>query len=140
MIDGLRQHPWLQLAAHRDRATVSLLLDCEMCKRIPNVERRQNMGCPYEEPPIMKGPGGWRHPGYDGPAPEVCPGYTTKLPAVRERTWHLHWLKAGGFGALVAELGREPTTEDMAELRVLESNTVASESWAMKHPPDKEQP
>lgn len=126
------------MAAHRDKATVALLLDCDYCKRVTRTEQRQMWGCAYEPPLVNIRPRGWRHNGNeDAPEPTHCPGYTTKLPEVSARTWQLHWLKVGGYGMLVAKLGREPTERDIFELELIDAASATAESWSVKNPPER---
>ena len=64
---------------------------------------RQGWACGYELPPapgapVMAWSGG---PGYDGPAPTVCAGYTTSLPETIEiaRAWK--WWQKGELARFV---------------------------------------
>jgi len=70
---------------------------------------RQFMGCGFAPPPDLSVPvDPWTPPGFKGPAPSTCPGYTTKLPEVTEAARaRFHWEK----GALGHVIGDEPATE-----------------------------
>jgi hypothetical protein len=88
VIEGARHLPWLELAARDNPQTVAHLRNCETCKMERSVASRQEMGCGFEPPSPFALP--WRHPGYEGEPPTVCPGYTTALPEAREIAW-AHW-------------------------------------------------
>lgn len=142
MIEGLLQTPWINLQARRDRRAVELLRDCNRCKQTNSREVRQTMACPYEAPIEGAEPAGV-HPGFleehgAKAMPSTCAGYTTKLPAVEERTWHLHWLKLGGGAMLEAALGSPPTERDLRELRLLEAETERVAAWEARNPVRKE--
>lgn len=81
--------------ANRQELAIS---DCDKCKAMMTKEQRQSLGCGYEPkherlPVVVWSPPSGRN-AYSGPAPTICPGYTTSLPEVIEAAiTRAHWLK-----------------------------------------------
>lgn len=50
---------------------------------------RLSMACGFE--PLSAGAQAWTGLGYDGPAPTICAGYTTRLPEVIEGARAANW-------------------------------------------------
>lgn len=125
MIEGVRLLPWLQEAAHRDRAAVAVYLDCEKCMRDQSTEARRLMGCGYmADAPLPAG----RPPGYESDL-TVCMGYSTSLPEVietsRARLW---WDK----GALRDWCEDEPPTPALRiAIEEMEAQVHAAQSHGM---------
>jgi hypothetical protein len=111
---------------------MALLTDCETCMQGNDPQTRQAMGCGYE-PPVELAPSVWCPPsgraGYQGRPPTVCPGYTTKLPEVREAVQaHAHWNK----GAIVSYCGGEHPSEELLQaVVILDGERSALEGWRM---------
>lgn len=102
--------------------------DCDKCKAMMGKEQRQSIGCGYE-PPIERAQT-WSPPmgakAYNGPAPTVCPGYTTSLPEVIETAVaRVHWSN-GNFDA------RDEQIEDLLNcIIVLDGAYKSVERWLM---------
>lgn len=128
MIEGLRLLPWFQEAARRD--LLGPLSDCEQCMSTRASSTRQLLGCGYEPPPAdalapMVQP--WSGLGYEGPAPTVCPGYSTNLPEVAEvNRAHFHWSK-GALGLLHPA----PTDALLRGVEVLDIANGNVRAWLM---------
>lgn len=107
-----------------------LLNNCETCMQTSATIYRQSIGCGYEPPAprevhvIVHVPRGWKHE-----RPEVCPGYTTKLPEVIEvARARLHWSK----GALAVALDGEPAHDMLlVGIELLESSSNECENLRM---------
>ena len=96
---------------------------------------RQEMRCGYE-PALAGALSVFRPPGYecgeDGPS--VCPGYSTKLPEVREASWaRLHWER----GSLREWARGEPTDQLIEAIEVLEVQTSKVERYCFDNPRKK---
>jgi hypothetical protein len=115
---------------------MSLLTDCDRCRRSTTRLVRQSMGCGYEPPPPKRLPvAAWHHEGDPRrEPPTTCPGYTCNLPEVvyvsRAR---FHWTK----GQLAAFLGGEPASEALLlAIELLEIEANRARDWDHKHPPE----
>jgi hypothetical protein len=93
-------------------------------------QQRQHMACGYELQ--VAGSRAWQPPlsklGFKHTLPVWCPGYTTRLPEVREVVRaHAHWAK----GQLQTFCGSEqPTDVLLAYLEILDTEVEAMKAWA----------
>ena len=119
VIEGCRLLPWLKEA---DRKGDLVIGDCAKCKASLPQAQRQSLGCGYE--PSASAVAMWSHPGYTGPAPTVCPGYSTSLPEVLETAVaRLHWSKGQNIG----------DSEDLKDaVLIMEGSYNELQAWLMK--------
>ena len=134
MIEGLRVAPHYFDARNKG----AVVRSCEDCKATTDVTTRQHMGCGYEARIADAqpwSPRGWADRGTA--RPEVCPGYTTSLPAVGEFfAAHPQW-KAGTLSDYLD--GERPTSPALDCLAVLDSAIKEHESDAIRYR-DKDKP
>lgn len=86
-------------------------------------QSRQYLACAYE--PRVEGARAWQHQGYEGPDSETCPGYTTKLPEVREVAEARFYLHKGSLSLLVRDELSDSLRDGIAILET-EDNSVMS--------------
>lgn len=79
----------------------------------------------------MEGARAWQPQDYEGPAPKTCPGYTTKLPEIRETAEARFYLHRGSLALLIKDELTD-TTRDAIE--ILEGAHAEATSWALKNP------
>ena len=129
MIEGVRLLPWAAVFGRLNQR--KFWLDCDQCKHNTHV-RRGRMRCgwlPEREwevapgslvPEIAVMQNGMARP-------VVCPGYSTKLPAVYEavRAWG-HWEK----GQLQHRY-KEPPQQLLDLIELFNQEKAAAESWMM---------
>lgn len=92
-------------------------------------QTRQYIGCAYE--PRVEGARAWQHQGYNGPEPQTCPGYTTKLPEVSEVVEARFYLHKGSLQLLV----RDELSDGLRDgIAILEGAEGAAAIWDIKNP------
>lgn len=122
---------WLQEATRRDRASVARYSDCETCMQTTPLTTRQALGCGYaprsELVRVMVWDNPARDPGGDHPL-TTCPGYTTKLPEVRETSYaRLHWKNS----QLELWARGEVVDHQLDAITILEASSQGVEAWLM---------
>lgn len=95
-------------------------------------QSRQYLACAYE--PRVEGARAWQHQGYEGPEPETCPGYTTKLPEVREVAEARFYLHKGSLSLLVRGELSDSLRDGIAILECAEGDVTR---WAANNPEKK---
>lgn len=126
MIEGARLLPWLQEAAHRERAAVAMYLDCEKCMQNQTYEARRLMGCGY----IADAPAPQvRPPGYEGEV-TVCIGYSTSLPQVIETSRARLWWDKGALEDWCE--GERPTPALRLAIEEMEGQSHACQAFHMQ--------
>jgi hypothetical protein len=120
VIEGLRSAPFLYSALNgKESHNVSHLRDCTTCKATTSALERARIACGWL--PLAEGAMPVQFPGLQGddgkPALTVCPGYTTRLPQVREASEaRLHWER----GTLRQRVQAEPTQVLLDALQICE--------------------
>jgi hypothetical protein len=99
-------------------------------QKIP-ADQRRLMACGYEPP--VEGARAWTHPGqeprFEGdPIATVCPGYTTKLPAVIDvAIARLHWQN----GELAGYARGEPSEQLMSSIAAYDASSNEMQRWLL---------
>jgi hypothetical protein len=90
---------------------------------------RQGIGCGLA--PAVERPFPWMHPGYKGPPPEHCIGYTRQLPEVIEVAKANFFAEKGNLAAFTG-----PSMHShLQELVIVMSSEVSQmNSWRMENP------
>lgn len=103
MIEGLRAAPFLYAALNgKESHNVSHMRDCDGCKATMSADERASIACGWLEP--RQGSMPWHPEGLSDTPLTVCPGYTVRLPQVRQAGVAMgHWEK----GTLEARCGAE---------------------------------
>ena len=111
-------------------------MDCEKCMQATTLQDRQLLGCGLApRPPEHLRPhvNVWSplaYSQYNEHAPTVCPGYTTKLPEVRETARiRFHWEQ----GAIAQACGgAAPTDQTLLGIEVLSIAVSDLQDWRFK--------
>ncbi len=126
--------PWLQEKMRREPSAVEYTQDCSACMKKYGADVRRELGCGFEHD--RKGRSFvWNHEGNPGEPPTMCPGYTTKLPMVREvAASYIHWEK----GTLEQRFRGHELPEPLLDaLEILHGNVSEVQSWDLKRRADK---
>lgn len=122
--------PWLQEQIKRDKHSVEHLADCSKCMERLDVRTRQTLACGWEQ--AAQPSFAWRHIGYSGPTPTVCPGYSCGLPQVAEAARaFVHWERGTLRDRFSTDTLPEPFL-DALEILQVESNAVQSWMWEQR--------
>lgn len=109
---------------------MALLTNCKACMTAYSTPIRQGWGCGHELPPAPGVPvAPWSGCGYDGPAPTICPGYTTTLPETIEAARAWKWWSKGELAAFVD--GAPVSGPLKIGIEVFDAAMGAFERWRM---------
>jgi hypothetical protein len=115
VIEGLRVAPFLYSALNgKESHNVSHMRDCDGCKATMSANERASIACGWIAP--VPGSMPWHPEGLGDPPLTVCPGYTARLPQVRQAgVAFIHWEK----GTLAERCGSEVSPLLLDALEVL---------------------
>lgn len=107
---------------------------CEACRETRPAHVRQLWRCAYEAP-VDHGQA-WNGLGYDGPDPQTCPGYTTRLPETIELARAWRWWDKGQLDRFIGQ-GGELTDGARIGIELFEGQVRALESFIIKEQRDE---